>query len=172
MEFEFRFDDKTYSVVIERRNNPAQQADSYNATIDGIAHDVSVSRISPNLLILFLERQKHRVYIVRADDRLYVHIAGKVITLDLATADNKTFSKDLLEFGSKDQVSTPMPGKVVKILVKEGERVQLKQSLVIVESMKMENEIKSPTDGIVKSIHFSPGDLVETGQPIIKIQPD
>ncbi len=64
-----------------------------------------------------------------------------------------------------------MPGKVVKILVKEGDKVTARQPLVIVESMKMENEIKSPTDGKVKSIHFGPGDLVKPGQPIIKLAP-
>ena len=40
------------------------------------------------------------------------------------------------------------------------------------ESMKMENELKSPADGVVKSIHFGPGDLVGTGQPIIRLEPD
>ncbi len=65
-----------------------------------------------------------------------------------------------------------MPGKIVKILVAEGDKIKARQPLVIVESMKMENEIKSPTDGTVKSIHFGPGDLVGTGQPIIKIEPD
>jgi len=74
-------------------------------------------------------------------------------------------------FGAKDEVSTPMPGKIVKILVAVGDKVTVKQALVIVESMKMENKIVSPVDGEIKSIHYSDGDLVEPGQAIIKLIP-
>ena len=66
-------------------------------------------------------------------------------------------------------VAAPMPGKVLKILVSEGEEVKTGQALLTLEAMKMENEIPSPKDGIVKKIHVKENDTVDTGQPLIEI---
>jgi biotin carboxyl carrier protein len=56
--------------------------------------------------------------------------------------------------------------------VNAGDKVERGQGLVIVEAMKMENEIKSPVNGIVEKISFAPGDLVDAAQPIIEITPE
>ncbi|MCJ7577768.1 MAG: biotin/lipoyl-binding protein, partial [candidate division Zixibacteria bacterium] len=66
----------------------------------------------------------------------------------------------------------PMPGKIVKILVREGDKVRKGQGLVIVEAMKMENEIRSPGAGIVKKINFKEGNLVDTADLIIELEPE
>ncbi|ADT83265.1 sodium-extruding oxaloacetate decarboxylase subunit alpha [Thermococcus barophilus] len=66
-------------------------------------------------------------------------------------------------------VSAPMPGKVLRILVREGDEVKAGQGLLVLEAMKMENEIPAPKDGIVKKILIKEGDTVDTGQPLIEI---
>ena len=66
-------------------------------------------------------------------------------------------------------VTAPMPGKILRILVKEGESVKTGQGLLILEAMKMENEIPSPKDGVIKKILVKEGDTVDTGQPLIEI---
>ena len=71
----------------------------------------------------------------------------------------------------KGDVTPPMPGKVVKILVKEGEPVQQGQTVATVEAMKMENEVHAPIDGIVKKIFAKPGDQVNPDQAIMRIVP-
>jgi len=63
-----------------------------------------------------------------------------------------------------------MPGKVTKIAVVEGEEVRKNQTLVIVEAMKMENEIKTAIDGVVKKIHVAVGDLVDSERPLIEVE--
>jgi len=70
---------------------------------------------------------------------------------------------------SEGVVTAPMPGKILKILVKEGEQVKTGQGLLILEAMKMENEIPAPRDGIVKRILVKEGDTVNTGDPMIEI---
>lgn len=67
-------------------------------------------------------------------------------------------------------VTAPMPGKILKILVKEGEQVKTGQGLLILEAMKMENEIPAPKDGVVKKILVKEGDTVNTGDPLIEIE--
>ncbi len=64
----------------------------------------------------------------------------------------------------------PMPGKILRILVKEGEQVKTGQGLLILEAMKMENEIPAPKDGVVKKILVKEGDTVNTGDPLIEIE--
>jgi biotin carboxyl carrier protein len=171
MEHEFSYNGKIFPVNIER-DASSPNGEGYRATVEGIAYGFTVSRISFNELTLFIDGSARRVYAVSDENRILVHIDGHVLSFDKVSGDSQIFSRDTLEFGAKDHVATPMPGKVVKILVKEGEKIALKQPLVIVESMKMENEIKSPVNGIVKSIHFGPGDLVEPGKPIIEIDPE
>jgi biotin carboxyl carrier protein len=56
-----------------------------------------------------------------------------------------------------------MPGKVVRVLVKQGDQVQEGQGLLVVEAMKMENELKSPRAGVVKELHAQEGQPVEAG---------
>jgi biotin carboxyl carrier protein len=67
-------------------------------------------------------------------------------------------------------VKAPMPGKIIKVYVKEKEEVRKNQTLAIVEAMKMENEIKSTIDGLVKKIHVAEGDLVDSDMPIIELE--
>lgn len=66
-------------------------------------------------------------------------------------------------------VSAPMPGKVLRVLVREGDQVRVGQGLLVLEAMKMENEIPSPRDGVVKRILVKEGDTVDTGQPLIEL---
>ena len=70
----------------------------------------------------------------------------------------------------RQQVVAPMPGKVVKVLVKEGDSVRVRQGLVVVEAMKMENELRSPKDGRVARVLVDEGTLVESGRPLVVVE--
>lgn len=65
---------------------------------------------------------------------------------------------------------TQMPGKVVKIMSKVGDKVSKGQTLLILEAMKMENEIKSGLDGVVKAIHVKAGDALENGILMMEVE--
>lgn len=67
-------------------------------------------------------------------------------------------------------LTSPMPGKIVKVLVKEGERVVEGQTLLVMEAMKMQNELKSPGDGAVAKVHVAEGATVETGAKLLEVQ--
>jgi len=67
-------------------------------------------------------------------------------------------------------VTAPMPGKILRVLVKEGERVKAGQGLIVLEAMKMENEVAAPRDGVVRRILVKEGDTVDTGQPLIELE--
>ena len=72
--------------------------------------------------------------------------------------------------GGPQRVTAPMPGKIVKVLVKPGDHVTARQGLVVIEAMKMENELRAARDGQVKDVHVAEGDLVEAGRLLTVIE--
>jgi biotin carboxyl carrier protein len=72
--------------------------------------------------------------------------------------------------GNTDQLSSGMPGKIVKVLVKKGDRVKANQSLLIMEAMKMENDMKASHDTTIKDVLVSAGDSVEAGATLIRFE--
>jgi len=66
-------------------------------------------------------------------------------------------------------VKAPMPGRVVRILVEPGQQVKSGEGIVVVEAMKMENELSAPRDGVVTQVHVSEGDTVESGAALIQV---
>ena len=68
------------------------------------------------------------------------------------------------------EITTAMPGKVVKVFVKEGDTVEAGDPVVVLEAMKMENEFKAPDKGVVKSVKVSEGDIVESGAILVVIE--
>jgi biotin carboxyl carrier protein len=67
-------------------------------------------------------------------------------------------------------ISSPMPGKVIKIGVKVGDQVFQGKTLAIVEAMKMENHINAPSDGVVKSVFIKEGDMVDGGMILMSLE--
>ncbi len=66
-------------------------------------------------------------------------------------------------------IAAPMPGTVIRVLVSEGDRVEARQPLVVVEAMKMETPLLSPFDGTVKAVHVAEGDRVTAGMVLVEL---
>lgn len=66
-------------------------------------------------------------------------------------------------------VSAPMPGKILKVLVQPGAQVKNGQNIMVLEAMKMENEILAPSDGVVREVKVKEGDNVNTGDTLVVI---
>lgn len=171
MDQEYVYGGKKYLVAINPNGQATSDESMFTAEVGEQKFDFSLYRISANCFSLIIDGKSRTFYAAENEDSIYVHIRGRVFRFDKIRQDSNKFAGGDIEFGSKDQVSTPMPGKVVKLLVGEGDTIELGQPLVIVESMKMENEIKSPTNGTVKSVHFRAGDLVKPDQPILRLIP-
>ena len=72
--------------------------------------------------------------------------------------------------GSGTTMEAPMPGKVLKVLAKAGEQVKENQPIIVLEAMKMENEIVAPKDGVVSAVYVNEGSAIDVGQPIATIE--
>ena len=71
--------------------------------------------------------------------------------------------------GFSQAIKAPMPGRIVRVLVAVGDHVTAKQAVVVVEAMKMENELRTPRDGVIKEVLVEPGAAVETGAVLIVV---
>jgi biotin carboxyl carrier protein len=98
---------------------------------------------------------------------LTVSVDNVTVPLKLQTARAKVAGRALTQPKTgPSSVQSPMPGKVVKVMVAVGEEVKAGQGVIIVEAMKMENELKAPRDGKVKALAVKEGQAVEAGQTL------
>lgn len=82
-------------------------------------------------------------------------------------ASTPTNSKDSKSSGGSRKVNAPMPGSILKIIVKVGDAVTKGQPLLVFEAMKMENDLTSPADGVIAEINTSVGKTMAAGETLI-----
>ncbi|UCD94456.1 MAG: acetyl-CoA carboxylase biotin carboxyl carrier protein subunit, partial [Candidatus Zixiibacteriota bacterium] len=129
-----------------------------------------VAQLSSARYIVERNGVKTSVCCVVKDNKSYIDIDGLLLELTIPSEDGGTAAGVGGQAAAKDKIFAPMPGKIVKLLVKEGETVKAKQPMVIVEAMKMENQVNSAAEGVVKKINFKDGDQVDTETPIIELE--
>ena len=165
MEFEYIVDGFLRTFSLEKKGDIYIFSDG-----DG-SHEADIQVISPNIFSIKIGDRSFRAYMARDKDDRYIQLDGVQFLLTEPSQKGDGFQ------GGEEQsqedmllIKAPMPGKVIKINVAENEKVRKNQTLAIVEAMKMENEIKSSIDGIVKKIYCKSGDLVETQNPLIELE--
>ncbi|MFP5519434.1 MAG: biotin/lipoyl-containing protein [Bdellovibrionia bacterium] len=109
----------------------------------------------------------HRAVVQIVGGQLWVHHRGK--TFSVETQQGRRARKKAGQGGSSDTVSAPMPGKVTKILVTQGQNVEAGAAILVMEAMKMEYTLKAEVAGAVESINCQVGDQVVLGKILVKL---
>lgn len=166
MDYEFLIEENLQNITLEKKEN------FYVVSIGESSFEAQIEVIGPNVISILKGNNSYKTYIAGDKGKYSVHILGQQFEVQEPSQAESGF----LEGEGRSQadelvVKAPMPGKVIKINVKEGEGVRKNQTLAIVEAMKMENEIKASLEGSVKKIHASAGDLVDTTSPLIELEP-
>jgi biotin carboxyl carrier protein len=172
----------TYQVAINgrmRRVEIDRAGGLYVVTVDGHRHVADVTPISGGSSLILGGEAARRSYEVAiaehppASGTLVVYVNGRLITAAVGTP-RGSWARRGQEAGEMSgapvPVTAPMPGKVVKLLVQPGEAVTARQGLVVVEAMKMENELRAPRAGIVASVKVAEGSSVEAGTVLAIIE--
>jgi biotin carboxyl carrier protein len=145
-----------------------READKVFAKIDDREYELEASEVEPNVWLLKHNNQIHQIYVA---PNSIVNVGNNQFEINLI--DPKRLRSSALGDVSADgiaQIKTAMPGKVVRILVEEGAEVLQGDGILIVEAMKMQNEMKSPKDGIVKEIKVAEGATVNAGDVLAIIE--
>jgi biotin carboxyl carrier protein len=118
-----------------------------------------------------------RSYDVVVDDRndgqFVVYIDGRAVVVSIPKLRRSVRTPGGLSTAEESgpwRIAASMPGRVVKVLVRPGDRVEARQGLVVLEAMKMENEIRSPTSGTVSEVRVSEGSLVEGRTVLVVVE--
>lgn len=128
-----------------------------------------IQEVTPGKYEIFHDGLRKTVCCVIKGAQAFIDIDGILLDLIIPSDDGGFSSGGGGHTIEKDKIYAPMPGKIVKLLVKEGDKVTQKQPMVIVEAMKMENQVNSPSDGVVKKINFKDGEQVGTETAIIEL---
>jgi biotin carboxyl carrier protein len=156
-----------------RHVSVAREGATFAITVDGRTRRVDVARIDAHTLSLILDNvwpADAVVFSSPANGHLTVDVNGASVPVVL---NGRLRSADAAETkGPKgsDRLVAPMPGKVVRVLVKAGDVVSARQPLVVVEAMKMENELRAGRDGTVAEVRAREGQSVDAGALLIVIQ--
>jgi biotin carboxyl carrier protein len=139
---------------------------------EGKVYRATVSEPEPGLYVILFNDHVYRCALDRMPDGgMEVNVSGRRIAV--AARDKKHLSgKQGAATGSGGRItlSAPMPGKVVRILLKVGDEVTAHQGVMIVEAMKMQNEVQSPKAGKVVDICINEGQTVDGGQKLAVIE--
>ena len=125
---------------------------------------------------LLNKNKSFQVDVIRADfnkKEYIISLNSKTYNLKISDALDIMIEEMGYSFnGSKkvNAIHAPMPGIIIDLEVKQGDKVKEGDSILILEAMKMENSIKCPKDGIVKSVHTQKGDAVEKGKLLIELE--
>ena len=130
-------------------------------TLDGKTYDIEVEFFSPDEFLLKIDGRVYDVIVTPNSNQYGVCINGKNIQVGKRSALQLLGASG--NHAPKREVKTSMPGRIIKLLAKEGEEVQEGQAVLILEAMKMQNEIKAPQPGRIQRIGPQAGDSVEAG---------
>ena len=139
-------------------------------SVNGTELKFTYRRVQPHVYVLFFEDGRNKtVYIAKDREKFYVWMDGQAYILSEKSEEYSASGAVKKEEGVQF-VTSPMPGKVVKVLVKPDDKVKEGQGLIIVESMKMENEFTADFDGVVKEVNASPGEQIDADVPLVVVE--
>jgi biotin carboxyl carrier protein len=140
----------------------------FQAALNGRTHEVRVEFLSGDELLLNIDGKVFNI-IIHSDPQAHsVFVSEKFFKLEKKSALrilNGAKSK-----ARKREIKTTMPGRIVRVLAAEGEEIQEGQAMLVLEAMKMQNEIKSPQAGRLTYLRLKPGDHVETGALLFSVE--
>ena len=160
MKYEVRISGRTRIVEILR------DANGWRATLDGQATEADAVEVAPNTFSILLSGQSHEVCVTPYPEGRLIAQTGR-FEFEAEVVDPRLWGGRRhggSEAEGRQQVVAPMPGKVVRVLVKAGDSVEAGQGLLVVEAMKMQNEIRSPKSGTVEHVPVAEGQAVNAGE--------
>jgi biotin carboxyl carrier protein len=140
------------------------------AEVDGKQYLLDVEAVEPGLLWFNWNNRSVEISVTPTRETYVVSVAGA--RMDVEIVDPHAALRKAAQQGQTGTVElrAPMPGKVVKILVTEGATVEANQGLLVIEAMKMQNEIRAPKAGIVRNLRVKEAAAVNAGDLLATVE--
>lgn len=167
MKLHIEIDGESYTLTLERQSAIAQYA---LTGMRGSSGSADITELMPGAFSILLGTRSIEARVTSAGDDLDIHIAGRRHRVSISdTRDRSNRGKKAGAHGPIE-IRSQMPGKVIKLLAERGAAVHTGQGLIVVEAMKMQNEMKSPKDGVLAKIYVGEGATVGAGEALLLIE--
>lgn len=163
MKITARVGDRVHEVDVERVEK------DFVVEIDGESRTVNADKLEGDFYSILSGGVSYEVSVEVSGDGYIVRHGASEQEVRFTDASRQAREMSGAKEGPQT-VESIMPGKVVRVLVQEGDAVTEGQGLVVVEAMKMENEIESPKDGKITEVKVSPGQAVESGGALVVVE--
>jgi biotin carboxyl carrier protein len=162
-----------YITTIDEKDYLVEVIDEKHVSIDGKVLDVDFSTINgQRVFSLIIDGKSYEAHINPADEGWEVLLRGRFYTAQVEEEREKRLRASAgsrVVEGGEFHLKAPMPGLVVAVMVEDGMHIEKGQVLIILESMKMQNELKSPKGGVVSRIKVKPGERVEQKATLLSV---
>lgn len=162
-----------YITTIDDKQFTIEIIDEKHVSVDGKVYEIDFESVAGQpVYSLIVDGRSHESYIYQGDDNWQVLMRGRLYPATVEDEREKRLRAaaggGVAETG-EFHLRAPMPGLVVSIPVTEGQAVKRGHVILILESMKMQNELKSPRDGTIGRIRVRPGESVEQRQTLLSV---
>ena len=162
-----------YITTVEGKDFTVEIVDEKHVNVNGKVYQVDFESVSGQpVYSLIVDGKSHESYIARGDDNWQVLLRGRLYPVTVVDEREKRLRAAAgggVAEGGEFVLKAPMPGLVVAVTVSEGQEVKKGQVILILESMKMQNELKAPRDGVVQRIKVKAGESVEQKQTLLSM---
>ena len=177
MTFIANVEDEEKEVMVD---DHGQDDGCYTIEYEGTTYEMDAQELPSHILHALINDRSYDVDLEwqapetdTLDGRVAVRVLGRVSRLEILDERRKKM-KDAqvsgFDMAGMQNVKSPMPGKVIRVMVKAGDEVKEGQGVVVVEAMKMENELKAPKDGVVSEVLATEGQTVDSGTMLVVIE--
>ena len=148
----------------------AEEPSQLVATIDGRRVEANAAKISPGVYSILINGRSLEIRVEALVDGMLLHTACREYRIEIADLRSwRRRRSGRIDLAGRQQIAAPMAGKVVRVLVAPGQQVETGQGLLVVEAMKMQNEIRSPKTGTVERLLAKEGQAVNSGEVLVVI---
>ncbi len=138
------------------------------ARVNDREYHLEASEVEPNVYLL---KHSNKIYQIYVEPNGIVNLGNQQFEISITDPKRLRGSNTLSESAEgSSEIKTAMHGKLVRILVEIGAEIKLGESVLVVEAMKMQNELKAPKDGLIKEIRFAEGATVNAGDVLAIIE--
>lgn len=163
-----------YITTIDEKEYLVEIIDDRHVSIDGKIVELDFESVkSQPVFSLIVDGKSYEAYVYQGDEELEVMVKGRLYHSKVEDERERRLraaSGGVVAQSGPFQLKAPMPGLVVAVSVEVGQEVKKGDVLLILESMKMQNELKSPRDGTVGRIQVAAGDSVEQRQKMLTVE--
>ena len=165
MNYEVRIDDKLFHLELDRSEG------QWHCKLNGTAINIDAVLTRTNVLSILLEGKAYEIKRELTINGLHLWVGSSHYSAEVRDPRSLRHRKDgIVANQGAQKLTAAMPGKVVRVLLQEGAQVEAGQGILVVEAMKMQNEIKSPKAGRIQKIMVATSDAVNAGDLVAIVE--